>query len=179
MTDVFELSEILDTFSIVCDTREQATPRAKERFAAFGVPVQRATLHYGDYCANVRLPDGKWLYDPKQTIRPACCIERKMSLDELAGCLGRGRARFKREFERASDNKAKMYLLTENGSWEGILFHRYRSQLNTNAFLASLTAWSVRYDATPIFCKSDISGRMIKEILFRDMKERLLHGEYG
>jgi ERCC4-type nuclease len=179
LTDVFELSDILDTFCIIVDTREQATPKAKERFAAFGVPVQRATLHYGDYCGNVRLPCGDWLYDIRQTVSPACALERKMSLDELAGCLGRSRQRFQREFERASGNKAKMYLLTENGSWEGILFHRYRSKLTTNSFLASLTAWTVRYDLTPLFCKSDVSGRMIKEILYRDMKERLQNGEYG
>ena len=169
----------METFTIVVDTREQRTPRSKERFAAFGVPIMRATLSYGDYCGNVRLPGGMWLYDPDQVINPACCVERKMSLDELAGCLGRSRARFQREFERASVNKAKMFLLTENGSWEGILFHRYRSKLTTNAYLASLAAWSVRYDVTPLFCKSDISGKLIKEILYRDMKERLQRGEYG
>jgi hypothetical protein len=30
---------------------------------------------------------------------------------------------------------------------------------------------------TPVFCKSDISGWLIKEILYRDMKERLTNGE--
>lgn len=175
--DPFEASEALATFAIICDTREQATPRARERLASFGVPVQRATLKYGDYCANVRLPGGEWLHDIGHPIEPACVVERKMSLDELAGCFGRSRDRFKREFERAAACNARMYLLTENGTWEGIMYHRYRSKLNSKAFLASLTAWTIRYGMTPVFCKSDISGWLIKEILYRDMKERLTNGE--
>lgn len=177
--DNFEIDSVLSTFEILVDCREHQTKQAVERYEGFGTPYRKATLNYGDYCGNVRLPGGDWLYDIRQTVSPACALERKMSLDELAGCLGRSRQRFQREFERASGNKAKMYLLTENGSWEGILFHRYRSKLTTNSFLASLTAWTVRYDLTPLFCKSDVSGRMIKEILYRDMKERLQNGEYG
>jgi len=30
-----------------------------------------------------------------------------------------------------------------------------------------------------VFCKADTSGALIKEILYRDMKERLERGEYG
>lgn len=177
--DPFELAETMATFAVMVDTREQSTPKAKERYASFGVPIQRATLRYGDYCANVQLPGGRWLHSADEAVEPPCVIERKMSLDELAGCMGRGRARFQREFERAANAKAKMYLLIENGTWEGILYHRYRSRLNSNAFFASLAAWSVRYDITPVFCKADVSGRIIKEILYRDMKERLGNGEYG
>lgn len=171
--DFFKADEILSSFEIIVDTREQETPKAKERYESFGVPYQKATLSYGDYCGNVRLQNGSWLYDQSDTIRARCVIERKMSLDELAGCFTRGRERFKREFERAAESGARVYLLVENGSWESILFHRYRSQFTTAAFLGSLTAWMTRYNASVIFCKSDISGRLIKEILYRDMKERV------
>ena len=178
MIDPFSVREALETFRIITDTREQQTPRAKERYAAFGVPYEKATLKYGDYCGNIKV-NGAWLHDVSATVAPSCVIERKMSLDELAGCLGRSRERFQREFERACANNARIYLLVENGSWEGILYHRYRSRLNTNAFLASLTAWMVRYGMSVVFCRSDTSGRLIKEILYRDMKERLQRGEYG
>ena len=176
--DSFETREILNTFSIIADTREHNTGKASERFKSFGAPVRRATLSYGDYCANVIRAGGP-LYDTSRTVKPACVIERKMSLDELAGCFTSGRDRFRREFERAAEMGAKIYLLTENGSWEGIMNHRYRSHFNPKAFLASLVAWSVRYNMTPLFCKADVSGKMIKEILYRDMKERLEHGEFG
>ena len=178
MIDPFSVRDTLETFRIITDTREHQTPKAKERYEAFGVPHEKATLNYGDYCGNLQI-NGAWLHDVSATVSPACVIERKMSLDELAGCFGRGRDRFQREFERAKANNAKIYLLVENGSWEGILFHRYRSRLTTNAFLASLTAWMVRYGMSVIFCRADTSGKLIKEILYRDMKERLEQGEYG
>ncbi len=176
--DHFEVEEILQTFQIVADTREQNTPKASDRFKAFGVPVQRATLNYGDYCGNIVLPSGK-LYDASARISARCCIERKMSLDELAQCFTRGRDRFKREFARASEQNAKVYLLVENGSWEAIQYHRYRSKYNPTAFRASLIAWSGRYNLTPIFCRAETSGGLIKEIMYRDMKERLERGEFG
>jgi hypothetical protein len=56
--------------------------------------------------------------------------------------------------------------------------HRYRSKFNSEAFLASIIAWTARYDITPIMCKAETSGKIIREILFRDMKERLERGEF-
>lgn len=176
--DHFEIQDVLKSFEIIADSREQSTPRAKERFQSFGVPVCRATLSYGDYCGQIKLPAGD-LHDIAETIKPACVIERKMSADEAAMCFTRGRDRFRREFERAADNHAKVYLLIENTSWESIMNHRYRSKYHPSAFLASLTAWSIRYNVTPIFCKAQTSGRLIKEILYRDLKERLERGEFG
>lgn len=176
--DAFEVNDVLSTFTILIDTREQSTPKAAERYAAFGVPHKRATLRYGDYCGQVELPSGG-LYDTTKAVTPRCVIERKMSLDELAACFTHGRDRFSREFERAAEAGAKTYLLIENGSYEAVINHRYRSRLHPNALLASLTAWAVRYDMTPVFCRSGTSGRIIKEILYRDMKERLQRGEFG
>lgn len=177
MTDPFEVREILSTFRILKDTREHDTPMAKERYAAFGVPYQTATLNYGDYCGTVTLPGGQDLYNTSVQVRAMCVIERKMSLDELAMCFTRSRERFRREFERAKENRAKMYLLVENASFEAIINHRYKSRFSPEAFMASLTAWTVRYDMTPLFCRSQSSGQVIKEILYRDMKERLENGE--
>lgn len=176
--DHFEVKEVLETFRIIADTREQMTPKATDRFEALGVPIERATLSYGDYAANITLPGGP-VCDTSATISAKCVIERKMSLDELAGCFTRGRDRFRREFERASANNAKVYLLVEDASMEGIMNHRYRSRYNPAAFMASFVAWCVRYDLTPIMCRSASSGAVIREILYRDMKERLERGEYG
>jgi ERCC4-type nuclease len=164
---------------VIVDSREQDTPRAKSRYKALGAPVERATLNYGDYCGNVTLPSQKALYELTERISPSCVIERKMDLDELASCFTRGRERFEREFERATSVNAKVYLLIENANMEAIINHRYRSKFNSDAFLASVIAWSARYNITPIMCRAETSGRIIREILFRDMKERLERGEYG
>lgn len=177
--DQFETDEVLKTFRVIADTREQLTPKCKERFVSIGVPVERATLNYCDYCANITLPSGEPLYTAKDTIKPVCAIERKMSLDELAGCFTRDRERFEREFLRATDNGAIIYLLIENATWEAIEKHRYRSRFHPSAFMASLSAWTARYNLRPIMCKAETSGHLIREILYRDIKERLLRGDYG
>ena len=176
--DHFEVTEALNTFQILVDNREQATPKAVERYKSFGVPYKRATLNYGDYCGIITLNDSE-IYDTAHSVKASCVIERKMSLDELAMCFTRGRDRFRREMERAASNNSTVYLLVENATYEGIIKHRYRSRFSPSAFLASLTAWTVRYNLRPIFCKADTSGQLIKEILYRDMKERLERGEYG
>ena len=176
--DHFEVAEALSTFRILVDNREQATPKAVERYESFGVPYERATLSYGDYCGIITL-NGSAIYDTSKRISAKCVIERKYSLDELASCFTRSRDRFRREMERACSSGSKVYLLVENGSYEGIIKHRYKSRYNPTAFLASLTAWTVRYNIIPIFCKAETSGQIIKEILYRDMKERLENGEFG
>jgi ERCC4-type nuclease len=177
--DVFEQRAVLESFQIIVDTREQNTAKAKKRYASFGVPFTRVTLSFGDYTYNCTLPDGSKLFDTSNTIRPLCAVERKMSLDELAMCFTRSRDRFRKEFERAAKNGSKMFLVCENSSYEGILQGRYKSKFSGKAFLASLIAWSVRYDVNVVFCKEESSGRLIKEILYRDLKERLERGEFG
>lgn len=172
-----EAEQYLESFRVVADTREQNTARARKRFKALGL-VERATLSFGDYCGNLDI-NGAPIYDVSSTITPQCCVERKMSLDELAMCFTRGRDRFRREFQRAEAAGAKVYLLVEGGSYEDIIAHRYRSKFASNAFLASLTAWTIRYNITPVFCHPETSAALIREILFRDMKERLVNGEHG
>lgn len=174
----FEVDELLSSLEILVDTREQDTAKARRRYAAFGVPYRRTTLAYGDYCGNVRLPNGEYLLDATQAVQPRCMIERKMNLDELAQCLTRGRERFKREFERAAANHCRIYLLCEDGNIEKILRHEYRSKFNPSAFLASVVAWSIRYNMQLVFCSHISSGRLIKEIIYRDLKERAEMGEF-
>lgn len=177
--DIFEQKQVLNTFEILVDTREQDTKRARKRYESFGVPWRRATIDYGDYIYNAILPDGTSIYDASGTIYPTlCAIERKMSLDELADCFGRDRCRFTKEFEKAKENGCQIYLLCENANWENLINGKYRSGMNKNAYLASASAWMVRYNANVIFCKEETSGRLIKEILFRDLKERLERGEF-
>ena len=177
--DIFWQREVLKSFEILVDTREQPSTRAQKRYESFGVPYQKATLDYGDYTYNAVLPDGKHLHDVSETVKPLCAVERKMDLDELAGCFTHSRQRFQREFERAQENGCRIYLICENANWENLLTGRYRSLFNENAFAASTAAWMVRYNANVIFCKEETSGRLIKEILYRDLKERLERGDFG
>lgn len=177
--EVFEAKNMLESMEILVDNREQPSKRAEQRYKTFGVPYTRTTLSYGDYCYNAVLPSGEPLYDTSKTLTPLCVVERKMNLDELAQCLTRGRDRFKREFERATEAGARVYLLVENASWENLLNGKYRTKMSPAAFEGSLLAWMVRYDLGLIFCKEETSGRIIKGILYRDLKERVERGDFG
>ena len=182
---------------MLVDTREQPTERSKQRLAALGHPYQRTTLSYGDYSytATVR---GQQLYDLTATIEPACMLERKMSIDELANNFCEKlkacpkamewnaahpderplRNRFEYEFRRAADHGAKMYLVVENATWENLINGKYRSKMDPHALFASVMAFCVRYHILLVFCKEETSGKIISEILYRDFKERLERGDY-
>lgn len=177
--DIFDQKAVLKTFSVIADTREQPTDKSKRRYESIGVPVERATLDYGDYTYNAVLPDGRQIYDINQRICPVISIERKESLDELAQCFTRSRDRFRREFQRAAEHNARVFLICENATYENLINGRYRSRFNANAFIGSITAYMVRYNMGLLFCKENTSGRLIREILYRDLKERLERGEYG
>lgn len=166
-----EVEHILTTIKILVDTREHDTPEARARWAAFGCPFVRFKLDFGDYSAYVQLPDGSYLSLDKSVV-----IERKMDLDELASCFTAERPRFTAEFERAASAGAKTYLLVETATWEKAFAGNYRSRVHPNAIVASLTAWMARYNCQLIFCAERTTGKLIAEILRREMKERLEHG---
>ncbi len=170
--------EMLESMVILTDTREQPTEKSKKRYESFGVPYERRTLSYGDYSYNAKLPSGKWLFDENETVSGLAVVERKMNLDELASCLTHSRDRFEREFKRAKGHNARIFLLVENATWENLLNGKYRSKFNSKAFFASLCAWLVRYDLQLVFCKEDTSGKIIKELLYRDLKQRIERGEF-
>lgn len=179
----FEERAVLDSMEILIDNREQDTDRARRRYSTFGVPFRRATLSYGDYTYNATLPDGSQIFNTEETVLPLAAIERKMDLTELANCFinrknERHRDRFRREFEKAAEQGCRIYLIIENGSWEHLVNGKYRSKFSPAAFTGSLTAWMVRYNANITFCKEETSGRIIREILYRDLKERIERGEF-
>ena len=177
--NAIEIEACLQSFEILTDTREQPSKRASERYESFGCPWKRQKLDYGDYTYNFKLSEDKWLFEPNTSVEGHCIIERKMNLDELANCFCHERDRFQKEFERASRKGASIYLLVEDANWENLLNAKYRSKFNPKAYLASITAWMARYNIKLIFCKHETSGKLIKEILYRELKERLEVGYYG
>ena len=171
-----EEKNMLASMVVLVDRREQPTKRAEKRYESFGIPYRKVTLSYGDYSYNALLPDGTWLFPEDKALSPYMAIERKMNLDELASCFTHTRDRFEREFKRAKDNGARIFLLVENASWENLMNGRYASKLNQNAFFASLCTWLIRYDIQLVFCKEETSGKIIKELLYRDLKHRIETG---
>ncbi|MGI6096369.1 MAG: ERCC4 domain-containing protein [Lachnospiraceae bacterium] len=164
----FEVNAALEKLVLLVDTREQDTLSFRRRMKEVEMPYTRQKLDFGDYSAKCTTDDGKEL-----DFSGSIAIERKMNLDELCLCYTKERKRFTKEFERAKEAGAKLYLLVENGTWEKAIEGKYRSQMNSKAFLASLIAWLARYNCQVIFCEARTSARLIHEILYREVKERL------
>lgn len=167
--DHFSVERSLKSMVVLVDTREQPTDRAKKRLEMIGCPVERKALPFGDYSAYCALPNGKAF-----SLEDKVVIERKMHLDEIAMCYTRERPRFTREFERAQAVGAKIYLLIENASWEKAYNGAYRSLVKPESFTASMIAWLARYNCQMLMCKEETSGKLIRDILYREMKERLV-----
>lgn len=168
MLNPFDLNDALDSMVVLVDSREQRTAQAKRRYEQFGVPYETHKLDYGDYSARFTLPSGE-----EFSLADKVIVERKMGLDELCMCFCQERGRFEREFERIKSSGAKCYLLVENAEWEKAYNGRYRSQMRPSALVASILAFTARYNCVPIFCKAETSGKMIHDILYREGKERL------
>lgn len=173
-----EIARMVLSMEILIDTREQDTERFRRRIKAFECPVKRATLDFGDYTYNATFPDGTQLVDLSGRVVPKCSIERKMDLDELAQCFTHGRERFTAEFERATAHGADFWLLVENGNYDGVLRGMYRSHIQPSAFLGSILAFTMRYNAHVVFCSEFSTARIIRDILRMDLRERLERGEF-
>lgn len=168
MLTPFEVKAALDGGVLLYDTREQDTPALRARLRKTGMKVERKKLDFGDYSAKYPINGGKWL-DLSQTV----AVERKMNFTELAACYCNGRRRFRAEFERAREKGAKLYLLVEGETWERAYAGKYRSKMQPQALIASMLAWLTRYNCQILFCQPETSGKLIRDILYREAKERL------
>lgn len=168
----FEVDHCLESMVILVDTREQPTQRLKSRMDIIGLPYERRKLDQGDYSCKCTLPGGEELDFSSRVV-----IERKMDLNELCLCFGKERRRFEREFERAKQSGCKIYLIVENGTWEKAYNGKYKSQYNEKALVASIDAFRARYNMQLDFCKEETTGRLIRDILYRELKEYLTNLE--
>lgn len=167
-----EVETALKNMTLLVDTREQDTPRFRKRMNDIGCSYERVKLDYGDYSAKTILPGGG-----EYSLQKKVVIERKMNFDELCQCYTKGRKRFEREFQRAISDGAKTILLVENADWRKAFEEDYRSLLSSNALIASMLAWSERYNVHNYFCTPDVTGKLIYKIMYYALKERLERGD--
>ena len=158
-----EVKTALESMVCLVDTREQDTPRLRARLKDMGCQWERKKLDFGDYSVKCDILD----------LSGNVTVERKMDLDELCNCYCKDRKRFEREFERAKQSGAKVYLLVEDGSWEDAYSGKYRSRMSPESLVASIQAWLARYNCQVIFCQPQTTGRLIRDILYRELKEAL------
>lgn len=167
-----ELNKILSKENIVIlvDSREKANKHILDVFDAEGIQYRVTTLESGDYTFELKaIPE----LDIPHTMdfRQDVMIERKNSLDEISGNFTRGRERFNDEFGRAW--AIKKYLLIEDGSYEKILNHEYKSEYNPSSFFASLLSFDARYNLHICFASKKTSAILIYNICKYALREIL------
>ena len=168
-----EIETALSTMKILVDTREHPGKKFAKRMKQTELPYSRSKLDFGDYSAECEV-NGMTI-----TLRDCVVIERKMNGNELAQCFTHERARFKAEFERAKEKGARVYLLVENETIEKLYKGaygddpRYRSAMNPASFMGSLYALIAEYGLIPVFCKEETAGKVIRDVLYYELREQL------
>lgn len=162
-----EIKSLLKQLTIICDSREQVNGHVTGYFDKNKVAHTTRKLDTGDYSAMIG----------ETTLEHDVVIEKKNSIDEIAGNFTADRARFEAEFLRAKADGVKVFLLIENASWSDILLHNYRSKLLPKSLIASLLSWQVRFNITIMFCKPSETGQIIYGTLYYAAREALKRGE--
>lgn len=163
-----EIEKALKKMTVLYDTREQGTAALRKRLAAMPCGARREKLDSGDYSCETILPDGT-VYSLKSKF----AIERKMSFGEICGNFCSGRSRFRREFERFTNNGGKICIVIENADFGRLRAHKYNSQMLPKALEASLHSFYAEFDAPSYFCGRDESGLLIYNLLYYQLREHL------
>lgn len=122
------------TLEIIVDSRESLPWQWQPEVAAGEVVLVRAALKTGDYAPAA------------PALRELCAIERK-SLQDLAGCVGGGRDRFRAQFERLA--RLRWPLIIVEASIAGIAKYRSRAhacdrrQILPAHIIGTMMSWSL------------------------------------
>jgi len=159
-----QIANILDDMVIITDTREQKNQHILDWLDNNCISHKTEKVDTGDY--TFILPNYLELNVDRKFI-----VERKGSLNELAGNFTTGRARFTREFERITDEH--IHIVIENATWKKILKGSYRGNFNPKSYMASLLTTGIRYKCQIWFCSTDESPEIIYNILKYELREFL------
>lgn len=157
--------DVLKDMTIIVDTREKSNKHILEYLKENHVPYIEEKLDSGDY--SFVLPNYPELNMDKKIL-----IERKGSLDEVAGNFTTGRKRFINEFERLH-NDQKIHLVLERFTWRKLFNGTYRSKFHPNSYKASLFTWNIRYNCPIWTCERKESPEIIYKIMYYELKEYL------
>ena len=153
-----EIKKLIDNLVIIVDTREQENQHILDYFNKKKIKYEVKKLDAGDY--SIKLTANHELGLFRDCYIPVT-IEKKNSIDELASSF-KDRTRFESEFIRAAGSGTKIFLLVEDAQgYENIINHKYRSQYEPKALMASLLAFESRYNFTTMFVDKKYSGNRI------------------
>lgn len=166
-----ELKQLLKSMVVLIDTREQKNFHLLDYFKEKDIPWKSKKLNYGDYSAYLpkceELGLMRDLYFDHDIV-----IERKASLEELAGNLTSDRQRFKNELTRASSSQ--FHLMVEGGSYAEVINAEYLVQLSPQAYLASLLSLQVEYGFNLHFVEKHHAGLCLYRLLYYYIRKQLI-----
>lgn len=159
---------------ILVDTRDKTNDGILAEFDRQGVKYKKKALKTGDYsfaieeCTELGFPCEMQFVDE-------ITIERKNSLDELAGNLAdrTDDNRIFKEFNRMI-NIERVYLLIENNNLDDIYSHKYRSDYNSDSFLRTLLTWQARNDMHIYFVQRENMAKTIYELCKNCLDSKIL-----
>ncbi len=160
---------LLKSIVFLVDTNEKKNQHITENyFDKHNIPYIKHNLKYGDY--SFMIPKNEELGIMTDiTFENEIVIERKGSLDELAGNFTKGRERIEKEF---SISKAKMLLVIE-GKYHDICTQNYKSGYNKRSFLATLHTFYERYNVPFVFVEKEDIGKFIYCTMYYHLRELL------
>ncbi|MGO8822061.1 MAG: ERCC4 domain-containing protein [Desulfomonilaceae bacterium] len=120
-------------------------------------PVEIRTLKTGDYSVKG--------YEDRIS------IERK-ELNDLIGCLTKGRDRFIRELERARD--LEYFAVLVEAHYSDLVHGNYVSRLHPNSAIESISAWEIRFGHPFLFCgNQELAARKCESLLKKFYREQM------
>lgn len=111
------------------DTREQRP------WGWQGIKTKKVTMKQGDYCL---------LSEAGNQLGHLLTIERK-SLNDIIGCMMKGRERFERELERLQKQCIKSVVVIEAGLHTLLDPNSYRSNITPQSIVGSVASWSLDF----------------------------------
>jgi len=160
-----EMSDIISDMVIISDTREQKNQHILSYLDENNVQYLVDKLDTADY--SFVLP-----HYPHLNLDRKILIEKKNSLDEIAGNFTKGRERFAREFERVQADEV-IHLVIENATWRKLNGGSYRSKFPSKSFMASILTYSIRYNCKVWFAQPQDSPSIIYNLMKYELLERL------
>jgi len=180
-TDIKKLVD--NNLVIIYDTREQdgKNDHILEYFNRKKIPCKKQMITEGDYTAVITKCEKMGIF---RDLYFPIGIERKNSVDELAGNVGEtvdthDDIRFIREMRRAKQNGIKMTLLVEDADGlKKIKTGDYRSQYGSKAFMARLRSIQDQFLVNTVFVNRNDSGEEIYGILYYAVRNFLKEGYF-
>lgn len=149
---------------ILCDTQEKNNDHILKYFDDHNIPHKNRALKTGDYSIMIEAcPELGFLVDTYFV--DELCIERKNSVNELAGNFANNDSddRFMKELNRMTNIK-NVYLVVENDCIDDVMDHNYDSKYNELSFLRTLLTWQKRSNFYLNFVSKENMGKFIYEL---------------